>query len=184
MTEVFQHIGIQNKSNTLPLVTVIKWAGSALPMTQLRSLSNNRGAIKSWLMNVCISCKECSISKTPHVLTITWAITAAINIAHLFQRSTNPKHINAFAPPWCCWSTDWAHDTWAPLYVCTTSRAHHFTCAPLHVRTTSRVHHFTCAQLHFLKQAQATLWRLLIPQQKENGNRWQWAEAIATAQFL
>lgn len=63
--EVFQHIRIQYKSNTLPLVAVIKWAGSALPIIQLRPLSNNRGAVVSWLMNVCISCKECSIRKLP-----------------------------------------------------------------------------------------------------------------------
>lgn len=102
MTEkVFQHIGIQYKSNTLPLVMVIKWAGSAMPITQLRLLSNNHGAVMSWLTYICIISKKCSISKAPHVLTITWAITATINIAHLFQRSINPEHINAFVPPWC-----------------------------------------------------------------------------------
>ena len=122
MAEVLHHIGIQYKSNLLPLATVIKWAGSALPITQLRPLPNNHGAVMSWLVR--------SISKAPHVLTITWAITAAINIAHLFQRSTNPEHINAFAPPWCKFTN--TAGVYIGLMTGDETRVHHFTSSNKH----------------------------------------------------
>jgi hypothetical protein len=84
----------------------------------------------SWLMNVYVRCRQCSISKAPHVLKTTCTITAAINIAHLFQRSTSPKHINAFAPTWCKFRN--TAGVQIGLMTCDKTHGHHFTSSNRH----------------------------------------------------